>query len=115
MHSARKAQPLSGPQDSAPSFHRLERSTVRPRQRTQERLRIRMLRMGKKCFCRRHFDNFTRIHQCNAISDPRQQRKVMSDENKRQTAFVLQVIEELENLTRYSDIQSRGRSSATMM
>ena len=65
--------------------------------------------MGKKCFCRRHFDNFTRIHQCNAISDPRQQRKVMSDENKRQTAFVLQVIEELENLTRYSDIQSRGR------
>lgn len=44
------------------ALHRLERSTVRPRQRTQERLRIRMLRMGKKCFCRRHFDNFTRIH-----------------------------------------------------
>lgn len=69
--------------------------------------------MGKKCFCRRHFDNFTRIHQCNAISDPRQQRKVMSDENKRQTAFVLQVIEELENLTRYSDIKAVVGSSAT--
>ena len=79
------------------------------RYRRKQALSVRMLRGIRHVCCCSHLDQFTEIHDTDAITDVCNDRQIMSDKQIGQIQFFLQVLEQIQNLHLNRYVKGRHR------
>ena len=79
-----------------------------PRQRSAEPLRVRMPGPIKKFLNWGFFDHLACVENSDPVSHSRHHSQIVSDQNKRHSLFLLELLQERENLSLNGDVESRG-------
>ena len=79
------------------------------RHSAQQKPSVRVTGSGKEFLHRTRFDNLSCIHQCHAVGITAHQRQIVRDEQKRNAALLLQILEQIQNLSLPRDIERRRR------
>ena len=82
---------------------------LQPRNRRQQRLRVRMRRRREERLGRRHFDEPAAIHHGHAIADLAHQPQIVRDEEIGQAEALLQIEQQIDDLRLHRHVERRHR------